>query len=141
MDKIKATSSRERAHLAERRQSHRVHIAMPILVRGRKGADAFEERTRTISVSAHGCMIHMTTPVTRSQELTLVNTKTAEELPCTVTFLGQKVCEQSEVGIKFNEPSPVFWRIAFPPEEWDPSERKRPSQQDAKAPKAHVIKR
>ncbi len=110
---------------AERRRSHRVHIAMPVLVRGKKGTQAFEEQTHTISVNAHGCMVRMTTAVTRAQEIQIVNTKTAEELPCTVTFLGQRDGGKMEVGVEFAEPSPVFWRIAFPPEDWDPSERKR----------------
>lgn len=110
---------------AERRRSHRVHIAMPVLVRGKKGTQAFEEQTHTISVNAHGCMVRMTTPVTRAQEIKIVNTKTAEELPCTVTFLGQRDGGKMEVGVEFAEPSPVFWRIAFPPEDWDPAERKR----------------
>jgi c-di-GMP-binding flagellar brake protein YcgR len=111
---------------ADRRRSHRVNIAMPVLVRGSKGAQRFEEQTLTVSVSAHGCMMRVTTPVTRSQEIEIVNTKTAEELPCTVTFIGQKENGKTEVGVEFSEPSPLFWRIAFPPEDWDPSERKRP---------------
>ncbi len=112
---------------SERRRSRRVHIAMPVLVRGSKGEHPFEERTHTISVSAHGCMVRMTTPVTRAQQITVVNMKTAEELPCTVTSLGQREGGKLEVGVEFAEPSPVFWRIAFPPEDWDPSERKRPT--------------
>lgn len=111
----------------ERRRSHRVHIAMPVLVRGKKGTQAFEEATATVSVNAHGCMVRLATAVTRNQAVSIVNPKTAEELPCTITFLGPKEAGKTEVGIEFAEPSPVFWRIAFPPEDWDPAERKRPS--------------
>lgn len=123
---------------ADRRRSHRVNIAMPVLVRGKKGAQAFEEEAQTISVSAHGCMVRVATPLTRAQEIAIVNTKTAEELPCTVTFLGQKDSGKTEVGVEFAEASPLFWRIAFPPEDWDPSERKRsgaPRQPDRPLPK------
>jgi hypothetical protein len=123
---------------AERRRSHRVNIAMPVLVRGKKGTHAFEEEALTISVSAHGCMVRMTNQVTRGQEVAIVNKKTAEELPCTVTFLGQRDGGKTEVGVEFAEPSPLFWRIAFPPEDWDPSERKRsgqPSQPPGPLPK------
>src|SRR5277367_5600582 len=42
---------------ADRRRSHRVNIAMPVLVRGKKGTQPFEEEAHTISVSAHGCMV------------------------------------------------------------------------------------
>jgi PilZ domain len=110
---------------ADRRRSHRVNIAMPVLIRGMKGTQAFEEQAQTISVNAHGCMMRVGTPVARAQEVSIVNTKTAEELPCTITFLGQKENGKTEVGVEFAEASPLFWRIAFPPEDWDPSERKR----------------
>jgi hypothetical protein len=67
----------------------------------------------------------MANPVARGEEISLVNKKTVEELPCTVTFVGQKDGGKTEIGVEFTEPSPLFWRIAFPPEDWDPSERKR----------------
>jgi hypothetical protein len=129
---------------ADRRRSHRVHIAMPVLVRGKKGEQGqpFEEQTHTISVNAHGCMVRMSTPVTRTQEITIINPKTAEELPCTVTSIGQRDGGRQEVGVEFAEASPVFWRIAFPPEDWDPSERKRPSTAHARpTAAAHMAKR
>jgi hypothetical protein len=111
---------------AERRRSHRVYIAMPVLVRGKHAGQAFEEETQTISVSAHGGLLRVATKVARGQSVSIVNAKTAEELPCTVTSLGQKENGKIEVGVEFTEASPLFWRIAFPPEDWDPSERKRP---------------
>lgn len=115
---------------------------MPVLVRGKQtGGQAFEEQTHTISVNAHGCMVKMTTPVARAQEISIINTKTAEELPCTVSFIGPRDGARLEVGVEFAEPSPVFWRIAFPPEDWDPSERKRPSSARARQPLAHSLKR
>jgi len=111
---------------ADRRRSHRVNIAMPLLVRGKKNGQPFQEETQTVSVNAHGCMFRLATPIARMQDVSIVNTKTAEELPCKVTFLGQKEGGKTEIGVEFAEPSPLFWRIAFPPENWDPSERKRP---------------
>jgi hypothetical protein len=121
---------------SERRRSHRVNIPMPLLVRGKRGTQVFEEQTQTVSVSAHGCMLRLETPVSRGQQIAIVNTKTAEELPCTVAFLGQKDGGKTEVGIEFCEPSPLFWRIAFPPEDWDPSERKRPTAHQPQQPTA-----
>lgn len=112
---------------AERRRTQRVQIAMPVLVRGTIGQKNFEEQALTVSINAHGCMLRLAAQVTRMQEVQIVNPKTAEELPCKVTFLGQRDSGKTEVGIEFTEPSPLFWRIAFPPEDWDPAERKRPS--------------
>ena len=127
MDEARIPKSRRSSELqAERRRTQRVQIAMPVLVRGTIGQKAFEEETHTVSINAHGCMLRLAAQVTRSQQVHIVNPKTAEELPCKVTFLGQRDAEKTEVGIEFTEPSPLFWRIAFPPEDWDPSERKRP---------------
>jgi hypothetical protein len=112
---------------AERRRTQRVQIAMPVIVRGKTETQSFEEETYTVAVNANGCMVKMTNKLVRAQQIAIVNPKTAEELPCTVSFIGQKDAGKMEVGIEFSEPSPLFWRIAFPPEDWDPSERKRAS--------------
>ncbi len=125
MSEVKTSPTPESGQQSERRRSHRVNIAMPVIVRGKKANQPFEEETRTSSVNAHGCMVRIATPVVRMQPISLVNKKTAEELPCTVTYVGQKESGKWEVGLEFAEPSPLFWRIAFPPEDWDPSERKR----------------
>jgi len=119
---------------AERRRSHRVHIGMPVLVRIGSGTKRVEEQAQTIAVSAHGCLLRLNSLVTRAQEILLVNPRTAEELPCTVSFVGQKESGGTEIGVEFAEASPLFWRIAFPPEDWDPSERKRPNQPQQRPP-------
>jgi hypothetical protein len=112
---------------AERRRSQRVVIAMPVLVRGKHAGHPFEEETTTVSVSATGCLVRLAAPVVRAQEIAVVNPKTAEELPSVVTFVGLKDGGKTEVGVEFGEPSPLFWRIAFPPPDWDAAERKRPT--------------
>ena len=99
---------------------------MPILVYGRQGSEPFQEETQTISVNAHGGLIQLSTNVSREQKLILTNPKTMEEHACTVIRVGQKVGGKTPVGIEFVEPAPRFWHINFPPEDWDPSERKRP---------------
>src|SRR6202453_4423343 len=110
---------------AERRRSHRVYITMPVIIRGKNGQQTFSEETRTASVNAHGCMVRLAEKVVKGQEVAIVNPKTVEELPCTVTFIGQKESGKIEVGLEFIEPSPLFWRITFPSDDWDPAERKQ----------------
>jgi hypothetical protein len=126
MSETKASLPGGAAGDSERRRSQRVNITMRILVRGKAAGQNFEEETLTTSVNAHGGMIRLVAKVTRSQQISLINPKTTEEMPCRVMFVGQKENGKTEVGIEFVEPSPLFWRIAFPPEDWDPSERKRP---------------
>ena len=62
----------------------------------------------------------------RAQQVSIVNSKTVEELTCNVAFISENKGSKSEVGLEFTEPSPLFWRIGFPPEDWSESlERKR----------------
>ena len=110
----------------DRRRSIRLHLAMPVIVRGVVATHPFEENTRTITVSAYGCMLCVSAQVVRGQEVMLVNPRTAEELPCRVISLRTAEGDHKEIGLEFTESSPMFWRIAFPPEDWDPSERKLP---------------
>jgi hypothetical protein len=126
---------------SERRRTQRVQIAMPVIVRCKDGKGAFEEKTLTVSVNANGCLVRIAAQVIRTQKVFLVNPNTTEELPCTVMFLGKKDGGKTEVGLEFAEASPLFWRISFPPEDWDPSERKRPTNMHRPAPPPPPIKR
>jgi hypothetical protein len=121
-----------RTHMEERnfgqsRRTQRVQITIPVLIRGKSENKSFEEETETIAVNAHGCEVLLKTQVVQNQQLWLVHRKTAEELPSTVVYLGkQEPGKTRAVGIAFGEPSPLFWRISFPPDDWESSsERKR----------------
>jgi hypothetical protein len=128
MDEIKRTSHSAAVDAyGDRRRTQRVQIAMPVIVRGKSGDKPFEEEASTISINANGCMVMLAARVSRAQEISVINPKTVEELPCTVVFLGRTIQGKTEVAFEFSEPSPLFWRIAFPPEDWDPAERKRPT--------------
>jgi hypothetical protein len=121
---------------AGKRRSRRIHIAMPVLVRGKSGSISFEETTHTVTVNAHGCMLYLAAQLIRGQQLTLVNPQTREEVPCIVSYLAKKDIEKMEVGIEFAEPSALFWRINFPPEDSNPDERKRVSAPPQRTPAA-----
>jgi len=110
----------------ERRRSQRVQLIIPVIVRGKARGAEFEENASTISVNANGCLLGLRRPVQRGQEVYLVNPQTVEELPCRVIYVGPREKGKSEVGLEFVEASPLFWRIAFPPADWDPKERKLP---------------
>jgi len=108
------------------RRTQRVHIQMAVIVRGMSKGKPFEEETRTSTVNANGCLVSLDTPVMRGQQVSVVNSKTVEELTCNVAFISENKGSKSEVGLEFTEPSPLFWRIGFPPEDWSESlERKR----------------
>lgn len=126
MSETKTPASQLAAESHEKkRRTQRVQIMMPVIVRGTAKGQVFEEKTQTVTVNAHGCLVLLKTTVDRTQEVMLINSKTAEELPCQVMFIGQKDGDRVQVGLQFAERSPLFWRIMFPPEDWDPSQRKR----------------
>ncbi len=108
------------------RRTQRVHIQMAVIVRGTSKGKTFEEETKTTTVNANGCLVSLDTPLTRGQQVSIINSKTVEELLCNVAFISENKGSKTEVGLEFTESSPLFWRIGFPPEDWSEStERKR----------------
>jgi hypothetical protein len=110
-----------------KRRTQRVQIAMPIRVSGGQGSSAFDELTKTATVSAHGCLVLLDAIVSRSADLLIVNPATLQEVRGSVVFIEEENSHPRQVGIEFAEPSPRFWGITFPPADWDPAERKLPS--------------
>jgi hypothetical protein len=106
---------------ANRRRSQRVLMNVPVRVSGQAvdGA-AFEERTHTLSISAHGALIVVAAPAHRGQRFILSNMQTKAALECVVVHLEQLPGEPTQVGVEFMLPNPAFWRVAFPPKDWTP---------------------
>jgi PilZ domain-containing protein len=110
-----------------KRRSKRIHIAIPVVVRAKIADQPIEEPTTTLRVNAHGCLINLSVQPDAGQEVRLVNPVTQEEVACTVNFVAKKDATQTEVGLEFRQPSPFFWQMHFPPEDWNPEERKLPT--------------
>lgn len=109
------------------RRSQRVSITVGILVDGNgKNGEPFREETHSLVVSAHGGLILLAAIVALDQKLLLTNPKTTKEVLARVAYLGRTQKGKREVGVEFMKPSPRFWHIHFPPEDWDSSERKLP---------------
>jgi hypothetical protein len=107
-----------------RRRSQRALMKVPVRVWG-ETADgaAFEERTHTLSISAHGALIVMAAGLHRGQRFILSNMQTKAALECVVVHLEQILGEPTQVGVEFMLPNPTFWRVAFPPKDWTPRHR------------------
>ena len=102
------------------RRSQRVivGVAINVLSEGTQSEKAFQETTQTLVVNAHGALIALAAKVHQGQLLRLKNRATQEQQLCKVMHLGQSSGELTQVGIEFETPSPNFWRIAFPPDDW-----------------------
>jgi len=104
---------------AGRRRSMRVLLSVPILASGKNSKQQdFHEETRTLVVNAHGALISLAAPVLAGQQITITNKVTEESLDCRVVYLGSGQAGKTQMGIEFVKPSPSFWHIDFPPDDW-----------------------
>ena len=115
---VSTTPSRLQRNPNQRR-SQRVMLSVRILVAGgHADGGRFSEEAVTSVVNAHGALILLAEKVTLGQLLTVHNVKSGAELQAEVVAVGAPQDAKFEVGMEFLEPSPRFWRIAFPPEDW-----------------------
>ena len=117
-------------HAGARRRSQRVLMQVGIRVRGKdaQGKD-FEEMTETLAINAHGALVLLSARVISGAVVLIKHNKTGEEQECHVAFLGPVRSGRADIGVEFSTPSPNFWRVAFPPEDWSP---KNPEARSAK---------
>jgi hypothetical protein len=115
------TTEKGKAWVADpgRRRSMRVLLSVPIHVSG-KTADGtdFAEDTRTLVVNAHGALISLTAKVAAGQSITVANRATQFTMECRVVYLGNSQGGKIQMGVEFVKPSPRFWQIDFPPDDW-----------------------
>ena len=110
------------------RRSQRLLLRVPVEAqRQLTGQERPPEMTETLAVNAHGALILLAPPVEEGDRVSLKNKMTGEELLCSVVYLGLIEGGRLQVGIEFTKPSPQFWQVAFPPEDWNaPSKGTRP---------------
>jgi hypothetical protein len=102
-----------------RRRSMRVLLSVPITVKGKTAANQqFDEETRTLVVNAHGALISLAARVAAAQEITVANKATQSTRQCRVVYVGSEQAGKAQMGIEFVKPSPSFWQIDFPPDDW-----------------------
>lgn len=104
---------------AAQRRSQRLLLRIQVIAeRPAEQGQGKNEDTETLAVNAHGALILLSPPVNDSEQISLKNKKTGESQPCRVVYLGQTESGRIQVGVEFMNPSPQFWRIVFPPEDW-----------------------
>ena len=116
-----AQVSNPSANPAARRRSQRVLMQVAIRIRGDNAQGTpFEEETETLAINAHGALILLQARVTSGSKVHMKHKRTEEEQECYVVFLGPVRSGKAEIGLEFSSPRPAFWRVAFPPEDWNP---------------------
>lgn len=101
------------------RRSQRLLLVIRVSVSGKNPTGAnFTEDAFTQVVNAHGALVVMKHLVSLGDQLLLRNIKTGEEIGCKVVDVGDRIDHKTAVGVEFNQPSPRFWRVTFPPDDW-----------------------
>ena len=104
----------------DRRRSQRVLLSVAVRISGADAAGmAFAEDTTTVVVSAHGGLVLLKTAVRQGQRLKIRNVNTDEETACIAVEANVASAQTREVGVEFVAPAPRFWRISFPPVDWN----------------------
>jgi hypothetical protein len=103
-----------------RRRSQRVIITLAITIRSvdTPKEKSFDEETHTLVVNVHGALIVLGVPVAKGQKLQMINRATKQEQLCRVASLGPASGGKIQIGVEFLKPTPDFWHISFPPEDW-----------------------
>ena len=110
---------KNRAASRPHRRSQRLLISARVTVRGESsGHTPFEEHTETVIVNSHGALLLLNAPVEIGQKLVVRHANTREEAEVEVISFGGRRAGKTQVGIQFQKPSPQFWRVAFPPDDW-----------------------
>jgi len=102
-----------------RRRSQRVLLQVPVLVRAHL-SDGTPAQTQVFTqvVNAHGGLIDASFRMSAGQKIRLVNPHSRKEVGCRVVWVGRPVDGSFPTGFEFDEPSPRFWGIDFPPADW-----------------------
>jgi PilZ domain len=117
------TPSSNPSPAVNRRRTQRVLLRLPILVitRGPDGQHV-SENAFTINVSAQGALLLVSLRVQAGQRILLRHTETLEEQFARVVHITPAAEGKLEVGVEFLKPAPKFWRISFPPDDWNPKD-------------------
>lgn len=105
-----------------KRRSQRIELTISVGVhRPPKEGPQFYERTQTLGVSAHGALMALAGMVAPRQRLLLQNLASGEQQECRVVYVEEGLAGPSKVAVEFTRPAPSFWRIAYPPADWNGS--------------------
>ncbi|HXZ12401.1 MAG TPA: hypothetical protein VEG64_08405 [Candidatus Sulfotelmatobacter sp.] len=106
----------------ERRRSQRVLLRVRahvhVAIQGKNSS--FD--VTTLSVNPHGALILLERNLPAETRLVLEHGITRDRVTCKVSRAPREMPEGYHVPLEFDSPAPEFWRIAFPPADWRPTE-------------------
>lgn len=72
----------------------------------------------TLVVNAHGGLLEISHKLPKGHKLELINSATGSKEPCRVIGVRKSQDGAFAVAFEFENPSPDFWPISFPPQNW-----------------------
>jgi hypothetical protein len=113
-------------HPSAKRRSQRVVIDVPVTVFGQSSSGKiFTENTKTVTVNAHGALVTLNVDIDPQKSALLLHAKTGTQVQCRVAYRKETKKGCFDVGLEFASPNPKLWGITFPPEDWNPADRKK----------------
>jgi hypothetical protein len=102
----------------ERRRSQRVIIRVPVSIEATILGQKVKADAYTVAVNIHGAMVLCPRSFDAETRLEMRNERTAERIEVRVTRAPRESAEGYLIPLEFVSPSPRFWQISFPPENW-----------------------
>jgi hypothetical protein len=118
---LESVHKKGRVTLAQtgQRRSERVLLDLPVVISGQfPDQRPFQEETFTVTVSAHGALVMLSTKVALRQKLVVINPTNSDEREGRVAYVGSSHAGLSQVAVEFTQPAPGFWPISSPPPDW-----------------------
>jgi len=91
-----------------------LQISVIVQAKTREGKDVRED-TQTVVVNAHGGLLKLKMEVKTGQPILLINERAKVQQGCHVVRVKTSEAGNSAVAFEFDEPTPQFWPIVFPP--------------------------
>lgn len=76
----------------------------------------------TLSVNAHGALVAAKQSLPVEMKLVLEHGGTHERISCKVVRPPREMPEGFHIALEFTSAAPDFWKIAFPPTDWMPTD-------------------
>jgi hypothetical protein len=94
-------------------------LHMPVLVLAEnEERRKIQVEAKTQVVNAHGGLMKMTSHLHVGQAFVLKNPHTGAEIGCRVVRTEEEGMEFFRIAFEFDQPTPKFWPVTFPPSDW-----------------------
>jgi len=101
------------------RRSQRIMLKLPLLVQAEMPSGGqFRTDASSVIVNAHGGLLESESRMTVGQKITLINPQTGKKIGCRVVSVQALSAEAVRAAFEFDQHSPSFWPLAFPPLDW-----------------------